>query len=267
MKKLIDHARHLNALRKLLGWEMLGQAVGSRLKFEVVGSPPAGKALVLAPHPGDDVLAVGGALARHHDAGDEIRIIYLCDGRNGTKRPVTEIVRDELKKTRRAEAVAATAVLGISPGKLTFWAYHDGALAVNKTTTKALTQALADYLPTVIYVPHPADRETDHRATASLLAASLHAMGGDLPAEIWSYELWQPTFANRLLDINAVMNQKLAAIDAHASQLKCRAYDEAVSGLNRYRGALAGLPGPAEGYLAMRPALYLKLWTLLRELA
>lgn len=267
MKKFIGQAVHLNALRKLFGWQMLGEAVSGRLQREILSTPPNGKVLVLAPHPGDEIFGIGGTLARHREQGDEIRIIYLCDGRSGTKRPVTEIVRDELKKVRRAEAVAGITTLGINPGKLTFWAYRDGELTANKTVVKALTQVLVEYLPTIIYAPHAADSHPDHVTTAQLLAKTLVTMGGELPGEIWGYEFWQPTFANRIVDITSVSQQKAVAMQAHASQLKCRAYDTAIDGLNRYRGGLAGLQGPAEGFLALKPKMYLQLWSMLSDIS
>lgn len=268
MKKLIQHALHLNTLRKILGWATLEEAVRNKLQLEITQTPPSGKVLVLAPHPDDDVFGCGGALAKHRDQGDEVRIIYLCDGRSGTKRRTTEIVQEELKKNRRAEAVAATEILGIPAGALSFWSYQDGHLTANKTTTKALTQVIADFMPRIIYAPHPLDNHPDHEATAAVLFQTLQAISGeDLQAEIWSYEVWQPTFANRLLDIADVQTHKEAAIAAHESQLKCRPYADAVMGLNMYRGGMMGMPGPAEGYLVMKPKFYLKLWGFLKGIA
>ncbi|MBI4175327.1 PIG-L family deacetylase [Candidatus Berkelbacteria bacterium] len=264
MYKLLHHALHLNTLRKLLGWATLQDAIRNRLQLEMLTAPPSGKVLVLAPHPDDDVFGCGGTLALHREQGDEIRVIYLCDGRSGSKRRTTELVQEELKKTRRAEAMAATGILQIPPGNVTFWGYRDSNLLANKTTTRALTQVLAEYVPSLIYVPHPNDSHPDHEATAAVLAQTLRAMGGDLPAEIWSYEVWQPLLANRLIAIEPVVHQKEQAILAHESQRKCRPYADAILGLNAYRGGMMGVNGPAEAFLALRPKLYLKLWDLLR---
>ncbi len=264
MHRLLRHALHWNTLRKLVGWDILREAIQNRLQLEILADPPSGKVLVLAPHPDDDIFGLGGTLAKHRDQGDDVRIIYLCDGRSGTKRATTEIVQDELKKTRRAEAVAATEILGIPPGNLTFWGYRDGRLLANKTTTKALMQILADFTPRIVYTPHPSDGHPDHEQTAAVLMRTLKAVGSDFPAEIWSYEVWQPTFVNRLVDISPVVNQKESAVRAHGSQLKCRPYADAILGLNTYRGGMLGMPGPAEGFLALKPRLYLQLGELLR---
>lgn len=267
MRSWLHQLKQAQTLRKLLGWSALDQATRNQLKLEVLSEPPSGNVLVLAPHPNDDIFGCGGVLAKHRDHGDEVRIIYLCDGRSGTKRPTTEIVRDELKRTRHDEAIAAAELLGIPANNLTFWGYRDDFLTANRTTTKALTQVLADFTPRIIYAPHLADRSDDHEATAVILAKTLHAIGADIPAEIWCYEVWQPTFANRLVAIDSVASQKEAAIRAHASQMKNRPYDTAILGLNTYRGEMMGLAGPAEAFFMCKPKFYLQLWGLLREIS
>ena len=40
-----------------------------------------GKALVLAPHPDDEVIGCGGAILAHNDAGAEVVVALITDGR------------------------------------------------------------------------------------------------------------------------------------------------------------------------------------------
>lgn len=266
MKRLFRRVQHLNTLRKLFGWATLAETLHARLAPKFYDTPSAGKVLVLAPHPGDDAIAIGGTIAKHRARGDEIRIIYLCDGRLGTPRRTTDLVQQELKQTRRGEAVRAASLLGVAPGSLSFWAYRDRELVANKTTTKALTQLITDYVPDIIYAPHPFDQEPDHIVTAEILHAALLAIGGDLPSTLWNYELWQPTFANRYITIGATLPDKLAAIAALTSQAKFRPFGKAMEALTTYRGELAGAREPAEAFLTLSPKLYLKIWSLLKGL-
>ena len=58
------------------------------------------------------------------------------------------------------------------------------------------------------------------------------------------FEVWTPleTF-DHVEDISEVVGAKLAAVRAHASQCAVMAFDEAVLGLNRYRGEMHSWPG------------------------
>ena len=38
------------------------------------------RVLVLAAHPDDEVLGMGGTIAVHTDRGDEVRVVVLTDG-------------------------------------------------------------------------------------------------------------------------------------------------------------------------------------------
>ncbi len=62
------------------------------------------------------------------------------------------------------------------------------------------------------------------------------------------YEVWTPLAAyDHVEDISPVMRRKLLAIRAHKSQLDGDFdYKRAVTGLNQYRGALAGKCAYAE---------------------
>src|SRR5262249_22255086 len=46
--------------------------------------PGTGKVVVLAPHMDDEIIGCGGTVARHVDAGADVTVIYLTDGRRGS---------------------------------------------------------------------------------------------------------------------------------------------------------------------------------------
>jgi len=63
----------------------------------VASQVPAGRVLVLSPHPDDEAIGMGGTLAMHAAGGSEVTVVYLTDG-GGLDEP-----RDELIRTRRAQ--------------------------------------------------------------------------------------------------------------------------------------------------------------------
>ncbi|HWN81625.1 MAG TPA: PIG-L family deacetylase, partial [Candidatus Udaeobacter sp.] len=92
--------------------------------------------LLLAPHPDDETLAVGGLLQQAVQAGARVRVVYVTDGENNpwaqraNERRWTIGAADRLRwcVRRRAEALAALAVLGIEPEHAVFLGFPDQRL-------------------------------------------------------------------------------------------------------------------------------------------
>lgn len=65
-----------------------------------------------------------------------------------------------------------------------------------------------------------------------------------------SYEVWTPLLRPQFcVSIDTHITAKLEALRAYQSQLKNVAYDEAILGLNTYRGAMSGVGKTAECYM------------------
>ena len=67
------------------------------------------RVLVLAAHPDDEVLGMGGTIAVHTDRGDEVRIVVVTDG-SSTQYPGDA----ETRARKEEEAVRAAAELGVT---------------------------------------------------------------------------------------------------------------------------------------------------------
>jgi len=94
--------------------------------------------------------------------------------------------------------------------------------------------------PELIYLPHPNDGHPDHQATLPILRAAINDGTASAP-QLRAYEVWTPlTQYDHVEDITSVMPKKLEALRAHKSQLQDFDYVRAITGLNEYRGVLAG---------------------------
>ena len=120
-----------------------------------------------------------------------------------------------------------------------------------------MSQIINETKPNTVYVPSFADPHPDHLETAKLLAIALPA--SEFKGEILAYEVWQPIFANRLVNIESVWESKEKAILAHKSQLADRNYLSAISGLNRYRAGMFNVGKYAEAFFSVNKELYLKI--------
>jgi LmbE family N-acetylglucosaminyl deacetylase len=169
------------------------------------------------------------------ERGERVSVLFLTSGELGLK----HLPREKAWKIREAEARKAAKILGLT--KLHFLRQPDWMLSEHApATAKAMRTVLEKTRPAVIYLPHPNDDHPDHRATLPILEAALkHSR--KLKPELLAYEVWTPLNAHDVtLDISEVMPRKMRALKAHRSQLGEFDYVRAVTGLNQFRGALAG---------------------------
>ena len=62
------------------------------------------RVLVVAAHPDDEVLGMGGTIAVHTDRGDEVRVVVVTDG-SSSQYPGDEATRSQKEQEARAAAV------------------------------------------------------------------------------------------------------------------------------------------------------------------
>jgi N-acetylglucosamine malate deacetylase 1 len=191
--------------------------------------------LVIAPHPDDEVIGCGGTLCVHSKQGDRIAAVFLTSGELGLE----QLPPAKARAIREREARAAGKVLGLAD--LFFlrqrdWFVGDGI----RQGAAALRPILRRIKPRLIFLPHPREWHPDHQAAYPMVLAAL-ARAQIPPPELRAYEVWTPLGEyDHVQDISRVMTRKLRALRAHRSQLGEFNYLQAVSGLNQFRGAMAG---------------------------
>lgn len=271
MKQILEKALSLNTLRKFVGNEIFFRAAKSNLKLKILNNPqdllpPTTdkiKILALSPHPDDDVFSYGGTLAKHAKNGEDITIVYLCDGSKGT--PVG--IRDSsLATKRKKEAQEAAEVIGVK--ELIFWGYKDNKLETNPTSIKAMASLVLELKPDIIYIPSFLDDHPDHKQTNNILSLSLKEASKHIfnyNPQILMSEVWSPILPNRIIDITDVIDIKKQSINCHKTQLKSRDYCKAMLALNQYRAQINGIDGFAEAFFSLNAKLYTKLFDLIEN--
>jgi LmbE family N-acetylglucosaminyl deacetylase len=190
--------------------------------------------LVICAHPDDEAIGCGGTLRRHVLDGDEVSVVFLTSGERGGHGS------EDPGGTREREAHEAAGVLGIQ--RVEFWREPDGRLRASRELTGRLAALIARLGPAVLYAPHRADDHADHRAAARLTRRALTAAGHH--AELRCFEIWAPIIEiSAVIDISAVIEDKLRAIRCYRSQCAVMPFDAAFEGLARYRGEMHSWPG------------------------
>lgn len=257
MSRFLNWTSELNNLRRVLGFETIYAATRSNFRLRKIDKPEGENVLILATYPHDDVVGMGGTIAKHIKANERVSVIYLCDGSKGTKSGI----RDRLLGVkRRKEAKNAGQVLGLDPDKQIFWHYQDGKLTANRTTIEGLKTLIVKLSPDIIYLPNFLDFNSDRFQTNRILMTVLSA--SKLPIKLYGYETNVPSFINRVVDITQENLAKQSAISQHASQQPLH-YLELAQGLNQFRAAGSGIDGFAEGFFCADVEMYMKLFNLL----
>lgn len=190
--------------------------------------------VVFAPHPDDDILGCGGAIAHHIKQGDKVCVVFVTSGEKGSNK---KLDKEQLAQQREFEAVQAQKILGCHT--CIFLRNADSKLQVSKETIHQILTCLQKYAADCVYIPHKDDNHKDHKKTYQIVYAALQLLLEPLPV-VYCYEVWTPLQKiNRIENISDVMALKLLALQQHRTQLRSLSYDKAIEGLNRYRGIMS----------------------------
>ncbi|QWT22019.1 PIG-L family deacetylase [Bacillus sp. NP157] len=212
--------------------------------------------LVIAPHPDDESLGVGGLLAAAARQGTSITVCFLTDGEASHVGSLTyPAVR--LAQVRRQEALAALAALGVAEGNAHFLGLGDthlGELAACQRDEICLRLAELTPSPALVCVTADTDPHADHQA-ASRLARSFAWPSGYTVMQypVWTWCASPPQLPSGAphgvrIDIRPLMARKHAAIAAHRSQLGA-VVDDAQQAFEIEPNLLRHFLGPTETLL------------------
>lgn len=190
-------------------------------------------ALVVAPHPDDETLGCGGAIALLRSLGCRVNIIVISDGIMSHPRS-RKYPAPKLRSLREVETLAATATLGIEKSAVDFLRLPDGAVPTSESpdfsaAVKMCRDRITALTPDTVFLPWRFDPHPDHRATWQIVHRALLEMQSSTPRlieyPIWDWDATQrgdlPT-SDRItawrLDISNVVEVKQQAIAAYRSQ-------------------------------------------------
>jgi LmbE family N-acetylglucosaminyl deacetylase len=190
-------------------------------------------ALVFAPHPDDETLGCGGTILQKRRAGAALRIVFMTDGAASHLRLSP---REEMRETRRREALEAVSVLGLEPAHVSWLDFPDGQLGQWRAEAVRHVSALLQlHRPEQLFLPYARSEHSDHAATHSIVYEAAGRVG--LPVTlleypVWSWRHWRATlrFLRELrtsVAVQDVLAQKRAALERHVSQMQRRNGDPA----------------------------------------
>ena len=224
-----------------------------------MNSSYAGKrVMVVAPHPDDETLGVGGTIAKYSAQGADIFVLIV----SGHLPPLYS--RKDYDKTVH-EAQSAFKLLGVSQSEfLEIPATMMNSEPLHKVNGR-ISKIINDFKPHIVFCPYP-DRHIDHRLIFDSVMVATRPVGIGRDIEIlaayetlsethWNAPHIEPNFTpNWVVDITEQIDNKLDALSCYKSQISDfpgpRSI-EAVEALAKFRGTQAGF-GYGEGFHVIR---------------
>ncbi len=221
-----------------------------------------GTALVVAPHPDDEVAVCGGMVLNHVDAGNAVEVAFLTDGSRGSWKDADDANYIAL---REKEARAACRFQGTRTPR--FLHFPDGELPADGAVVEALKDLILEVDPYVVYCTSLFEMHGDHINAARALLTALEETKKE-PLVLFG-EVGAPVWANVLVDISPVMERKVEALRHYESQLSVNNYVPPLRGLNQYRTVNIDMKGIdfVEAYLLGRPNGLRRLADIVEALA
>lgn len=188
--------------------------------------------LIVAPHPDDETLGCGGAIAMLRTQGCSVRVLVMSDGTRSHPRSL-KYPPFRLRALREAETLEALAILHVSRTETTFLRLPDGAIpTLGSPGAEAAIAQCSAYLhtakPGTVFLPWRFDPHPDHRTTWQLVKAAMTSLENSpriIEYPIWDWDLTQrgdfteyQSIQGWRLDIQSMLETKMRAIAAYRSQ-------------------------------------------------
>lgn len=185
--------------------------------------------LVVAPHPDDETLGCGGAIALLRQLAQSVHVLVVSDGAQFHPH-FPDYPTSTWRQRRESETLAALKLLGVDAEAVTFLGYlertipspEDAEFEAAIARCRAYLQALA---PSLIFLPWRSDPHRDYRAVWKLIrraSADLPNLPRQIEYPIWEWKatrsLQVPPFLKAWrLDISPVWELKQQAIAQYCS--------------------------------------------------
>lgn len=214
--------------------------------------------LVFAPHCDDEILGVGGTIAKRAATGNNVFVCVITRG-------FPPLSNDERTKTIQQECRKADKLLGV---KDTIF-LNFPAVMLETVPRYELNGKISDIVqhirPDEVYIPHRGDMQLDHKMIVDAAMVALRPKYKHVVKRIYAYETlsetgWDiPNTVNEFIpnvyeDITDTLRLKLEAMTIFKSQLgifpEARSI-EALEALAKFRGALVNCKA-AEAFSLIR---------------
>lgn len=216
------------------------------------------KILVIAPHADDEILGVGGTMARNIAEGNQVFVLIVTHG----EKP---LFSDEIVSQIRKETIQAHKFLGITK---TYFGELPAVMLEQiprYQLNDKISKVIQEVEPDEVYIPHIGDMQKDHQLVNEAAMVAVRPKYAHKISAVYAYETlseteWNiPNTSNAFIptvytDISNYIDTKKQALAYFESQVSAfpdpRSL-EAVEALAKYRGSTVKV-NAAEAFILIR---------------
>ena len=221
--------------------------------------------LIVAAHPDDEILGVGGTAARHAQCGDSVYALILGEGQT-SRFEKREDAGAELVDRLHGDTRKAAAILGIR--EVFFEKFADNRFdSVDLLElVKAVEKKISALAPAVVYTHHGGDLNVDHMLTYRAVLTATRPMEGQSVRELYAFETvssteWNFAYGDAQFAPNVFVEltkeqfeKKLTAMQAYETELCTFPHPRSLEMLRAAAARWGGVTGAhyAEAFEAVR---------------
>jgi len=227
---------------------------------------------VIAAHPDDEVLGMGGTIKKFTRNGHDVKIVIMATGiaarrsinyKNSTNYYIDTTTRKKINlqiKNLRNDAKKASKILGVT--KIEFLDFPDNEMDVvsNLAVTKQIEEKISNFKPAIVFTHSQYDINVDHRITYLATITATRPKRNFFVKKVLCYEVPSSTewyfpskfSPNVFEDISMELNFKLKAIKAYKKELRNFPHPRSILALKSISerwGSLAGFHNAEAFYL------------------
>jgi len=218
------------------------------------------KVLVVAAHPDDEMLGLGGTLAMHSADGDEVHVLMVTEGSSTQYKNNPEMIaqkKNEMNQVKDVLGFKEIHYCDLPDMKLDTLAHID--------LNKPISKAIQNIKPEIVYTHFYGDVNKDHRMIFESVMVAVRPLGKDSVKKVicyntpssteWNLQRSHTAFMpNLYVDITGYLDKKVEALEQYKSEVREYPHPRSVKSIKvhaQYWGTHIGVEA-AEAFMIVR---------------